>query len=115
MSVGNNDRAFAAFEIEDLADRRRLSGEPWLPFLEVPTLRAGLYALPVGGIDPQEPHEQDEVYHVLSGKAVLEIEGEDCDVGPGSVVYVKAHAEHRFHSIAEELVVLVFFSKAAIS
>ena len=34
------------------------------------------------------------------------------DVAAGSVVFVKAGNEHRFHSIAEELVILVFFAPA---
>jgi len=34
-------------------------------------------------------------------------------VQPGSVIYVKAGVSHRFHSIKEELNVLVFFSTAA--
>jgi quercetin dioxygenase-like cupin family protein len=33
-------------------------------------------------------------------------------VKAGSVVYVRAHADHRFFNIEEELKVLVFFSAA---
>lgn len=104
----------AAFELA--AVRRELDattagGEPWLEFLRVPDLRVGLYVLPAGGADPQSPHEEDEVYHVVRGRALLAVEGEDLPVGPGSVVYVAAGAEHRFHSIVEELEVLVFFAR----
>ncbi len=73
-------------------------------------MQAGLYVLPTGGIDEQQPHAQDELYYVASGRGVLQVEGEDMTVGPGSVVYVKARAAHRFHSISEELRVLVIFS-----
>ncbi len=47
---------------------------------------------------------------MASGRGVLRVEGEDLTVGPGSVVYVRARAAHRFHSITEELRVLVVFS-----
>ncbi len=73
-------------------------------------MQAGLYVLPAGGIDEQQPHAQDELYYVASGRGVLRVEGEDLTVGPGSVVYVRARAAHRFHSITEELRVLVVFS-----
>jgi quercetin dioxygenase-like cupin family protein len=38
--------------------------------------------------------------------------GEDQAVGEGTVIFVAAGVEHRFHDIAEELVVLVFFAPA---
>lgn len=34
------------------------------------------------------------------------------DVGPDSIIYVGKNVEHRFHSIEEELKVLVFFAPA---
>jgi quercetin dioxygenase-like cupin family protein len=37
---------------------------------------------------------------------------EDRAVEPGTVIYVAAHVEHRFHDIAEELSVAVFFAPA---
>ncbi|HSG39002.1 MAG TPA: cupin domain-containing protein, partial [Thermoanaerobaculia bacterium] len=38
---------------------------------------------------------------------------EDMAVGPGSVLFVAARVEHRFHSIAEDLEVLVFFARGS--
>ncbi len=88
------------------------SGRPYLPFLRVPTLSSGLYKLPKGGEDKQQPHTQDEVYYVIAGKAVLSVGEEETLVKPGSVIFVRAGVEHRFHSIEEDLQVLVFFSAA---
>jgi mannose-6-phosphate isomerase-like protein (cupin superfamily) len=34
------------------------------------------------------------------------------DVGPGSALFVPANEPHRFHDIAEDLAVLVFFGPA---
>lgn len=73
-------------------------------------MRVGLYVVPAGGIDEQQPHAQDELYYVASGRGMLRVEGEELTVGPGSVIYVRAHAAHCFHSISEDLSVLVVFS-----
>ena len=81
-------------------------------FLQVSTMSAGLYVLPEGGVDHQEPHDQDELYYVVGSRATLQVADEMVEVGPGSVVYVRAHVEHRFLNIEEELSVLVFFSAA---
>ena len=75
-------------------------------------MSAGLYALPAGGIDPQHPHAEDEIYYVIHGKASIQIDGKDTAVGEGSVIYVPAGVEHRFHTITDDLQVLVCFAPA---
>jgi mannose-6-phosphate isomerase-like protein (cupin superfamily) len=106
------EKVWEAFELSDIAAEREKSGRPWLEFLKVPTLNSGLYVLAAGAEDPQGPHDEDELYYIISGRAVLRVAGEDQAVQPGSIIYVKAHIEHSFHSITEELQVLVFFSSA---
>ncbi len=102
----------AAFELAELVEARRASGERWLEFFRVPALSLGLYVLPAGGEDRQQPHGQDEIYYVVSGKATLRVNGQDTPARPGSILYVAAEAEHRFHSIEEELTLLVCFAPA---
>jgi mannose-6-phosphate isomerase-like protein (cupin superfamily) len=101
-----------AFRLPDLV-AHRATEEPWLEFLRVPALRAGVYVLPAGGEDPQSPHAEDEVYYVLRGRARFRAGDEESEVGPGALLYVAAGEVHRFHSIAEELVLLVFFARGA--
>lgn len=101
-----------AFQIDQLLAERGASGRAYLEFLRVPAMSAGLYVLPTGGADPQQPHTEDEVYYVVRGRARIMVAGEDHAVEPGSLVFVAAGVEHRFHSIAEELAVLVFFAPA---
>ncbi len=101
------------FELADLVAQLKESGRPYLPFLNAPTLRTGLYALPVGGTDGQQPHDKDEAYYVIEGRSAMTIDDEHYTIGPGSVIFVAAHAEHRFHDIKEDLQLLVFFSEAA--
>jgi mannose-6-phosphate isomerase-like protein (cupin superfamily) len=81
-------------------------------FLRVPALSAGIYRLAAGARDPQSPHAQDELYHVLEGRATLATTDGDVAVAAGSLVYVAAGVEHRFTAIEEDLVVLVLFAPA---
>src|SRR5687767_13949590 len=104
--------AKAAFALAQIAEQRWASGEAWLEFFRVPALSLGLYVLPVGGEDPQSPHGQDEVYYVVSGRGTLRVNDEDTPAVPGAILYVAAEAEHRFHTIEEELTLLVFFAPA---
>ena len=106
------DRPFALFEVAELARRQAQTDDPYYEFLRVPALNCGLYVLPAGSTDRQTPHEEDEVYVVLDGLGVFTVEGADRTVQKGSVLYVKAGVDHRFHSITEDLSVLVFFSSA---
>lgn len=101
-----------AFELSGLLARRAASGRPYLEFISVPDLSVGLYVLGPGEPDLQQPHGEDEVYYVISGRARVTV-GEDVrDVGAGSVVFVAARVPHRFHDITEELVLFVAFGPA---
>ena len=104
-----------AYELADLVSQRETSQKLYLEFLKVPDLSMGLYVLPAGETDPQSPHTEDEVYYVVSGKAHIKVADEDRLVQAGSIVYVAKNVEHRFHSIEEELTVLVFFAPAEYS
>ncbi len=99
-----------SYALDDLLRERAEAGGPWLEFLRTPTLSCGVYVLPKGGKDGQSAHARDEVYHVLAGRATLTVGPEEVPVAPGSVVFVRRGIDHRFHSIEEELRVLVFFA-----
>jgi len=99
--------SYQSFQLDDLqADRSRSYAE----FLRRPGISMGIYHLPVGGRDPQHPHSADEVYVVLAGRAVLEVEGERLDMQRGRVVSVDVGADHRFVDITDDLSVLVVFA-----
>ena len=88
------------------------SGELYLEFLRRDSMSCGLYVLEPGADDPQQPHEEDEVYVVLAGRARLTAAGQDQPVGPGSVLLVARTVPHRFTDVTERLSVLVFFAPA---
>ncbi len=104
-----------AYELAQLISQHADSNKLYLEFLKVHDLSMGLYVLPAGSTDPQSPHTEDEVYYVVSGKAKIKVADEDRDVQAGSIVYVAKNIEHRFHSIEEELTVIVFFAPAEYS
>jgi mannose-6-phosphate isomerase-like protein (cupin superfamily) len=101
----------------DLYDLPRLfaqrpAGHNYFELIRVPAMSAGLYVLAVGEPDLQGPHRENEIYYVVNGRATIRVEGADRLVAPGIVVYVPGGVEHRFHTITEELQVLVVFAPA---
>jgi mannose-6-phosphate isomerase-like protein (cupin superfamily) len=103
------------FQVEELQKARKTANKAYLEFVREPSMSVGLYEIPAGGVDGQLPHTEDEVYYVIKGRAKFVQEGEDVDVKAGTVIYVPAHKEHRFHSITEDITVLVFFAPAEYS
>jgi mannose-6-phosphate isomerase-like protein (cupin superfamily) len=97
---------------EARAEVQHRTGELYLEFLRRDSMSCGLYVLEPGADDPQEPHQEDEVYVVLEGRAQLMVAGQDHPVGPGSLLVVARTVPHRFHDITERLSVLVFFAPA---
>lgn len=109
-SIQTQDVSEAFYQLDDLEKELTDSQRRYLPFLNVKTLRTGLYVLPAGVEDKQQPHEHDEVYYVISGKSKFIAGGKTTEAIAGSVLYVKAKVEHRFFDIEEELKIMVFFS-----
>ncbi len=101
-----------AFEMAELVAWREQTGELYHEFLRRPSMSLGLYVLDADAEDPQSPHDEDEVYYVVAGRAAITVAGERRDVAAGSVVFVSAGAEHRFHDITERLELLVVFAPA---
>ena len=94
------------------AEAQDWTGELYLEFLRRDSMSCGLYVLEPGADDPQEPHQEDEVYVVLAGRARLSMADQDQPVGPGSVLFVAGTVPHRFHDVTERLSVLVLFAPA---
>ena len=100
------------FTVSDLSATRQQSGKLYHEFLRVPAMSAGLYELAAGATDPQQPHTEDELYYVVRGKGQIRVGDEDAPVEAGSLIFVAANVEHRFHSITEALSIVVFFAPA---
>jgi len=98
------------FRLDELEAERAAHDGAYLQFLRERNMSMGLYALDAGAADPQKPHQQDEAYFVVSGRAAITVGAETTQVARGSVVYVPAGVTHKFHHITEDLRVLVMFS-----
>ena len=98
------------FELRDLIEKMRGGAAPYHEFLRVPNLSCGVYRLAAGAKDMQGPHDEDEVYYVVSGKARLRVDGDEQTVRAGSILYVRATSEHSFFEIEEDITLLVFFA-----
>jgi mannose-6-phosphate isomerase-like protein (cupin superfamily) len=99
-----------AFEVAAVKERLRDAGGGYEVVHESAGLEFGVYVLVAPEPDRQQPHEDDEVYVVLEGTGVLEVEGKQVPVKEGSAVFVEAGADHRFTAY-EHLAVLVLFER----
>lgn len=61
------------------------------------------------GIDPQQPHRQDELYVIAAGTGTFFKAGERRPFGPGDVIFVEAGLEHRFENFTPDFATWVIF------
>ena len=71
------------------------------------TMRLGMYA--PREFDPQQPHEQDELYLVVRGSGTFVHGGERIPFGPGDALFVAAGIEHRFEGFSDDFATWVVF------
>jgi mannose-6-phosphate isomerase-like protein (cupin superfamily) len=102
----------AVLHFRDPTNGRLEDGAEWSEFLNVDSLSMGVYRVAAGTDDEvtHQPHDRDEVYVVVEGRGRLTVAGQASDVVPRSVIFVRAQAEHHFHDVTENLVLLVFFA-----
>src|SRR5256714_10075789 len=99
------------FEVAAVKDRLREAGGGYEIVHQSAGLELGVYVLVAPEPDRQQPHEDDEVYVVLEGSGVLEVEDERAELREGQAVFVPAGADHCFVRY-ERLSVLVIFQRA---
>jgi mannose-6-phosphate isomerase-like protein (cupin superfamily) len=98
------------FDTDAVVRRLQAAGGGYEIVHESTGLEVGVYVLVAPEPDRQQPHEDDELYLVLEGSGVLEVEGEQHAISVGHSIFVPAGAEHRF-SAYEQLSVLVIFAR----
>ena len=82
-------------------------GEPFTEGLRHGSLLVEVFAS--RGLDTQSPHEQDELYVVVSGTASFEVRVEFSEVASGDALFVPDGDEHRFHRMSTDFVTWVVF------
>ncbi|MES2797130.1 MAG: cupin domain-containing protein [Bacteroidota bacterium] len=60
-------------------------------------------------IDLQRPHEQDEIYVIISGSGMFQNGGEHYSFKATDLIFVPAHLEHRFYDFTEDFATWVIF------
>jgi len=98
------------FDVEGAKRRLAEEGGGYEIVHSSPGLELGVYVLVAPEPDRQQPHADDEVYVVLEGNGVLDVEGAAVELREGHAVFVPAGADHRF-SAYEQLAVLVIFER----
>jgi mannose-6-phosphate isomerase-like protein (cupin superfamily) len=75
--------------------------------LERGTLELGFYK--PDGIDPQQPHTQDEIYVIQSGSGYFVLGNERQPFETGEALFVPAGAMHRFEDFTDDFAAWVVF------
>ena len=97
------------FNLKDTLDKIKKSDSYFHTFINRDSLAAGILMLKPGEEDTQEPHENDEVYFILSGNGFLKIKNNDYEISKDKLFFVGKDVPHYFHSNTKELQVLYFF------
>lgn len=109
MNLGLLDSPYRPIPASSLTSAPRLGDVEW--FVQSLTgfeQRPEILILRPGDVDRQQPHDNDEVYHIVDGVARLTVGEKVEEVGPGMLVHVGAGIPHRFHDVQGKLVALVF-------
>ena len=93
------DDAWQIFDVHKLITGLQSEGPEYREFLRAPSLSCGIYHLPRGARDMQSPHDEDEVYFVLAGKARMRVTGEEREAIQG----VRAELRHGADLIGADL------------
>ncbi len=75
--------------------------------LEHGSLELGYYK--PDGVDPQNPHDRDEVYVVQSGSGYFVVEDDRQSFSPGDALFVPAFVVHRFEDFTDDFAAWVIF------
>lgn len=71
------------------------------------TMELGYYR--PAGVDPQQPHTQDEIYIVQSGSGYFVCGGDRRPFEPGEALFVPAGVDHRFEDFSDDFAAWVVF------
>jgi mannose-6-phosphate isomerase-like protein (cupin superfamily) len=97
--------AFA--DLPAAADERHPEGVPFRLALQHGSMSVEAFAPLIE--DRQEPHEQDELYVVRSGRSGFVRDGERIECEQGDVILVPAGMRHRFVDFSEDFQTWVIF------
>ena len=97
------------FDLSAYLEKIKKSSSYFYTFINKDSLAAGILVLQAGEEDTQEPHDNDEVYYVISGDGFLKIKNKNHKISKNKLFFVAKDVEHFFHGNTIELKVLYFF------
>src|SRR5215831_12998353 len=105
MMAPSKSKRSKIFELREILSNMEIRNSYFDTFLSSNSVAIGVIRLKPGEIDDQEPHQSDEVYYVIAGSGLINIEGKDYVVKEGTFILVPAKAAHRFHENKDTLTV----------
>ena len=97
------------FDLTSYIGKIKKSSSYFYTFINKSRLAADLLLLQPGEKDTQEPHDNDEIYYVISGDGFLKIKNKDYKISKDKIFFVGKNVDHYFHGNSRELKVLYFF------
>jgi mannose-6-phosphate isomerase-like protein (cupin superfamily) len=97
------------FDLSTYLEKIKKSSSYFYTFINRDSLAAGILVLQAGEKDTQEPHDNDEVYYIISGDGFLKIKDKDYEISKDKLFFVAKGVGHFFHGNKTELKVLYFF------
>lgn len=97
------------FDLVTYLEKIKKSSSYFQTFINKNSLAAGVLVLQSGEEDIQVPHDNDEVYYIISGDGFLKIKDKNYKVSKDKLFFVAKDVEHYFHGNKKELKVLYFF------
>ncbi|MEO1262477.1 MAG: DinB family protein [Bacteroidota bacterium] len=87
--------------------RNHPMGKPFVTLLENGEMYIEIYE--PKNVDLQQPHDQDEIYVVISGSGIFYNNGERRPFKTGDLIFVPAGIEHRFEDFTDDFKTWVVF------
>jgi mannose-6-phosphate isomerase-like protein (cupin superfamily) len=97
------------FGLSEILSSMEIRNSYFDTFLSSNSTAIGVIKLKPGENDDQQPHPSDEVYYVIEGSGMINIEGRDYVVRERNFILVPAKRAHRFHENKDTLIVLYIF------
>ena len=100
-----------AFTVSDAA-AEIADGDESIEKLRTDAVSLEIMTFEEGDEDPMHAHAEDEIYHIDSGHAQLNVEGETREVSEGDVIHLEPGTYHQFLGFEDELVMTVLYAPA---
>jgi len=108
---GDTSPASQVFTQERIEATRNPNSNVWNPFLNRPNVTFGLYMLPEArGGDGRLVHTFEELNIITRGSSKFRMDADEVDVQQHSIVFLQAGVGHFFHTLNDDIDILILWS-----